>query len=270
MRSLTLVLPVLLAAPQVQQYELVRPSGTGYGSPSPVELAALADAPAEYEGENVVLQGTLKALAYPRYWTIEDGGARVLVIPGKGLDAGALTRFTGVRVEARGIARALGPYDPKADKTRYPDLPERPRGEPGWPQATVTVHALFDAEGEAGGRAPGDSLAALVRSGGVRPGTDVTVTGVFRGRNLFADLPEDSRRGADDWVVKDGAFAAWVVGKRPAGKGFALDLASRGDARWRVAVAGKLEVQGGVPYLRASSVTLAGRAEAEGDAPPPD
>jgi hypothetical protein len=259
MRSL--LFPLLLAAAQVPSDEVVRPAAAGYGSPRPVELATLAFTPEVYEGDNVEVRGTLKVLVYPRYWTIEAGGARALVIPGRGVDAGALTRFTGFEVEMRGVARMLNPYDPQADKTRYPELPVRPRGLPGWPEATITVHALFELDGDAGGRPVGDTLAKLIRDGDLRPGTAVTVSGVFRGRNLFGDLPQDSQRSPEDWVLKDGDFAAWVTGKRPAGKGWSLDPASPGDARWRVEVVGKVEVVGDVAYLRASKVSLAGRAD---------
>lgn len=266
MRSI--VFPLLLAAAQLPPDEIVRPTGSGYGSAKPVELSSLAFTPEAYEGDNVEVRGTLKVLVFNRYWTIEDGGARALVIPGKGLDASALTRFTGFEVDVRGVARMLNPYDPVADKTHFPDLPVRPRGQPGWPEATITVHALFERQGDAGGRPAGDTLAELVRNGELKSGTEVTVTGVFRGRNLFGDLPTASERSADDWVLQDGAFAAWVTGKRPSGKGWSLDPASRGDARWRVEVVGKVEVVGGVAYVRASKVSLAGRAEPGGAAAP--
>jgi hypothetical protein len=268
-----LAVPVclLLGTLQPPDVELIRPTGAGYGSPKPVELATLAFTPEAYEGDNVEVRGTLKALVYPRYWTIEDGAARALVIPGKGIDAAALVRLAGFRVEARGVARMLSPYDPVADRKRFPDLPQRPRGQPGWPEATLTVHALFDVEDDAGGPAKKDTLADLVRDGSLSPGTSVTVAGAFRGRNLFGDLPQESRRAAEDWVVKDGAFAVWVTGKRPSGKGWSLDPANRLDARWRVEVVGKIEVVAGVAYLRASRVSLAGRAEPEEPAasPPP-
>jgi hypothetical protein len=268
MRSLALSLYALLAAAQVPPDEVVRPTASGYGSFKPVELSALAFTPESYEGDNVEVRGTLKVLVYARYWTVEDGGARALVIPGKGLDQDALTRFTGFRVALRGVARMLEPYDPKADKAHFPDLPVRPRGQPGWPPATITAHALFELDGDSGGRPTGDTLADLVSSGDLRAGTSVTITGVFRGRNLFGDLPKDSQRGADDWVLQDGAFAAWVTGKGPRGKGWSLDPANRGDARWRVEVSGKIEVLGGIAYLRASKVSLAGRADQAGTATP--
>jgi len=262
MRSLALSTYALLAATQMPPDQVARPTGSRYGATKPVELSALAFTPEVYEGDNVEVRGTIKVLVFNRYWTIEHEGARALVIPGYGLDAEALARFTGFRVALRGVARMLNPYDPVADKKNFPDLPGRPRSQPGWPEATITAHAVFELDGDSGGRPTGDTLADLISSGDLRSGTAVTITGVFRGRNLFDDLPKDSRRGADDWVLRDGAFAAWVTGKRPSGKGWSLDPTSRGDARWRVEVVGKVEVSGGIAYVRASKVSLAGRADA--------
>jgi len=266
MRSL--VLPLLLAAAQVPSDVAPRPTGSRYGSTKPVDLATLAATPEVFESDNVQVRGTLKVLVYPRYWTLEDEGARALVIAGHGIDPSSLTRLAGFRVEVRGVARKLSPHDPALDKQSYPDLPVRPKGQPGWPEATITAHAVWDIEDEAGGKPKGERLAELIRSGDVRPGTEVTVEGVFRGRNLFGDLPKDSQRGPDDWVIQDGAFSAWVTGKRPSGKGWSLDPGSRGDARWRVEVTGKVEVVGDVAYIRASRVALAGRADRDEGAAP--
>ena len=265
MRSL--VLPLLLAA-QLPPQGVGRPTGGGYGPAKPVDLPTLSNRPEAYEGDNVEVRGTLKILVYPRYWTLEEESARALIIAGNGIDPSSLTRLGGFRVEVRGVARRLSPHDPALDKQSYPDLPGRPKGLPGWPEATITVHAVWDIEDQAGGNPKGERLAERIRSGDIRPGTEVTVTGVFRGRNLFGDLPKDSQRGPDDWVLQDGAFSAWVTGKRPRGKGWSLDPGNPADARWRLEVEGKIEMAGGVPFIRASRVSLAGRADREEAAAP--
>jgi len=82
----------------------------------------------------------------------------------------------------------------------------------------------------------------------------VTVTGVFRGANLFEDLPPESRRDESDWVLQDGPFSIWVTGKAPKGKGFALDPRSRSDCRYRLEATGKVSTANGFIYLRASSL----------------
>jgi hypothetical protein len=91
----------------------------------------------------------------------------------------------------------------------------------------------------------------------------VTVKGVFRGANLFEDLPAESRRDESDWVLQDGPFSIWVTGKAPKGKGFSLDLQSRSDCRYRLEATGKVSTANGFIYLRASSLQLLGRAKQE-------
>jgi hypothetical protein len=109
----------------------------------------------------------------------------------------------------------------------------------------------------------GSSLEPLVRYPKGVEGTVVTVKGVFRGANLFEDLPAESRRDESDWVLQDGPFSIWVTGKAPKGKGFSLDLQSRSDCRYRLEATGKVSTANGFIYLRASSLQLLGRAKQE-------
>jgi hypothetical protein len=86
-------------------------------------------------------------------------------------------------------------------------------------------------------------------------GETVKVVGQFRGRNLFGDL-EGTGAPDDGWVIKDGAFAVWVVGKKPKGSGWSLDPTSRSDsARW-VQVTGTLDRKGSVTRLKATELAL--------------
>jgi hypothetical protein len=92
-------------------------------------------------------------------------------------------------------------------------------------------------------------------------GKTVSILGQFRGRNLFGDLPEETRRKPGDWVLKDGELALWVTERPPQGKGFTLDPSYKGDTTRWLEVEGKPEVVNGVLYLRASKVTLARRKD---------
>jgi hypothetical protein len=61
----------------------------------------------------------------------------------------------------------------------------------------------------------------------------VTVTGRFRGRNLYADLPEAPGTSPTDFVLQSADAAVWIVGKQPRGDGFDLDVMARVDTgRW--------------------------------------
>ena len=102
------------------------------------------------------------------------------------------------------------------------------------------------------------SLESLVRRPDRYQKRTIAVRGLFRGRNLFEDLPADSQKSGSDWVLRDGPFFIWVTGKAPKGKGFALDLARRSDSAYRLEVEGQTEVRGGLVYLRAREVRLLG------------
>ena len=99
-------------------------------------------------------------------------------------------------------------------------------------------------------------LRALVASAGAAEKQSVRVRGQFRGRNLFGDLPGESRRGSSDWVIQDQGVAIWVTGKAPKGSGWSLDLDNRSESvRW-VEVEGEVAARDGVVYVKARSVSL--------------
>jgi len=82
---------------------------------------------------------------------------------------------------------------------------------------------------------------------------NVTLTGRFRGRNLYGDLPQGVAKGKWDFVLQSADGAIWVTGLRPKGKDFDLDPSARVDTgRW-------LEVKGTV-QRDATAVWLAGES----------
>ena len=117
--------------------------------------------------------------------------------------------------------------------------------------------------------APRTTLEALVIDPEASTGSVVTVEGTFRGANLFGDFPAESRRHAQDWVLKDGPFFIWVTGAKPEGSDFSLGLQTRTDCRWRLAVQGEVETHDGIIYLRAWTARLLGRARDEPEAEDP-
>ena len=98
------------------------------------------------------------------------------------------------------------------------------------------------------------TLESLLAAPGRRDGELVRVRGVFRGRNLFRDLPRDDAGGG--WVIRDDVYAAWVTDQRPKGPGWKLDGSSKADTgRW-IEVTGRPETRAGVTYIRAMDVAL--------------
>ena len=89
-------------------------------------------------------------------------------------------------------------------------------------------------------------------------GKGVTVTGRFRGANLYADLPQGAgTQGRWDFVIQSADSAVWVSGVRPRGPNFNLDVTARADTgRW-VQVAGTVRRTGALAWIEATSITEA-------------
>jgi hypothetical protein len=109
----------------------------------------------------------------------------------------------------------------------------------------------------------GSSLEDLITSPERYEGRTVTVQGLFRGANLFQDLPGAGRRRASDWVLRDGPFSIWVGGRPPRGEGWSLDPTSRSDTTWRVEVEGRVVRRGPVVSIEARRVQLLDRTAPE-------
>jgi hypothetical protein len=102
------------------------------------------------------------------------------------------------------------------------------------------------------------SIRALALAPDQYVGKGVSVTGRFRGANLYADLPHGAgTRGRWDFVLQSADAAIWVTGVRPRGQGFDYDINSRIDTgRW-VQVAGTVRREGPLAWIEATSIAAA-------------
>lgn len=88
-------------------------------------------------------------------------------------------------------------------------------------------------------------------------GTKVSVAGQFRGRNLYADLPDAPSGSREDFVLRSGDASVWVTGLRARGKGFSFDGTRRVDTgRW-VRVTGTVRQGRGLVWMEGASIELA-------------
>jgi len=242
-----------------------RASDANYGPARPAEIDSiiLSDG---YQRAHVLVEGEVSPFESGQYWTVGHATARLLIIPGRQLDASELNRAVGRRVELRGVIRKLrdkeylGPTRTDLDLIEDPTLPSLPppNFEQGWPRISITVFEIRDRTNPEGIQKPqgGGMGRQILDEPSVFSFKTTRIYGQFRGRSLFADLPENSARGKDSWVLKDGETALWVMGKMPKGQGWSLDLDYKGDTKNWLEVEGKPEVVNGIVYLKASKVLI--------------
>ena len=115
---------------------------------------------------------------------------------------------------------------------------------------------------------------ASVRTLAIEPwrydGQTVTVTGNFRGRNLYGDLPGAPGKSKYDFVLRGTEGAVWVTDLRPRGQGFELDVNRRVDTdRW-VEVTGTVVREKGLVSVKATRMSLskAPQSTSVADEPP--
>ena len=277
MRPGTLILALLLAPPFGQAQvtitgpganppgQATRPSEANYGPPRVADLdnIVLGDG---YQRAHVITEGEVSPFQQGQYWTLRRGTSTVLIIPGRDFDTSELDKVVGAkRIEVRGIVRLIRNKESiqgvDLDLLEDPLLPPLPppRFEQGWPRISITAFALRDRTSSDSGRRKetgGGIGRQILDEPAAYSGKTARIYGQFRGRNLFADLPANSARGKEDWVLKDGDTAMWVMGKAPKGQGWKLDLDYKGDTKNWLEVEGKPEVINGVVYLKASRVLM--------------
>ena len=85
----------------------------------------------------------------------------------------------------------------------------------------------------------------------------VTISGRFRGRNLYGDMPKAPDESRWDFVLRSADAATWVVGMEPKGDGFDLDVLARVDTNKWLEVTGTVRVVDGMVVLDAGRIELA-------------
>jgi len=243
-----------------------------YGEPLNASLGSLSTYLAELSFRPVRTTGRLERTRDGDYFKITDSLDQVLLVLVEEIEPQDLMRYMGMQVEVVGLARELPEKqrvgdcliethpapESKCREWNLPPLPDR-LGRADWPLNSVTVWEISDAtplehqrRRDGGGLRIEDVLAEPERF----LDREVTLTGRFRGANLFEDLPAESRRKESDWVIEDSGAALWVTGKKPEGRGFKLDPASESDGRWWIRVRGRIRVRDGVPVLDADKLEL--------------
>jgi hypothetical protein len=125
-----------------------------------------------------------------------------------------------------------------------------------WPRRDE-VYVIVGATMLPSSQATAPSLRAIALRPDQYEGREVKVVGRFKGRNLYADLPQALGKTKWDFVLQSADGAVWVTGMRPKGKGFDLDPVARVDTgRW-LEVTGVVSMIGSTPYISARALNLA-------------
>ncbi len=206
-------------------------------------MDALRQYPGFFHLQPVVLRGELAESGDRVMLRSDEHEIRVLLD-----DAGSVDGLVEVRGQMLDVGR-LEPGDPRL--TRYERLDQERWPAPG-EELLVSATSVMPAPT---GSTP--SLRALALEPWKFAGQPVTLTGQFRGRNLFGDLPDSPRTSRYDFVLKAADAAVWVTGERPRGRGFDLNVDRRADTgRW-LEVTGVVAHQNGLVRVEATRIAAA-------------
>ena len=87
-------------------------------------------------------------------------------------------------------------------------------------------------------------------------GKTVTITGQFRGRNLYADVPQGPSLSQWDFVLRSADAAVWITGLRPRGSGFNLNPGARVDTGTWLRVTGIVREAKGLVWIEAQRLVM--------------
>ena len=162
-------------------------------------------------------------------------------------------------VEVRGYVVDVGRLNP--DDPRLGPFAQA-RDQSGWPKPGEVLFLRATAVSEA--QVPATpSIRALTLEPWRYAGDKLTLTGNFRGRNLFGDQPGAPGKSRYDFVLRGAEGTIWVTGLRPRGRGFELDVDRRIDSdRW-VEVTGTVVHDKGLVMIEGATLTLAKAPEVQ-------
>jgi hypothetical protein len=214
-------------------------------------VRALASHPLYFHREEVILVVDVTSDGFLT-WLV-DGGVRILALDVPPPAAGAVERL-----EIVGTFYDLGRLqdtDPRVRDLPIARISNRLLGK-SWPSVGELPVVVATSS-----RPPRAPAATTLRSVVLEPeryaDRGVTLTGRFRGRNLYGDMPEAPEESRWDFVLRSADAAVWVVGMEPKGDGFELDLLRRADTgRW-LEVIGQVRLEDDMVLVDAGALRLA-------------
>jgi hypothetical protein len=219
-------------------------------------VASLAAYPVFFHLQTVRVRGDLGGIGGPTPWKLIGGQGtnanhEVMVIPSQNAKIGGTADGKLQTYDVTGVFLDVGRLEqghPRATQELIA-LSEKllKKSWPGVGELTVLV---------AESAVPAEPLAApSLRNVALEPsryfGSEVTVTGRFRGRNLYGDLPDAPNLSRWDFVLQSADAAIWVTGRRPRAEGIDLSPERRADTGQWLQVRGTVHEERGLVRIEA-------------------
>jgi hypothetical protein len=133
-------------------------------------------------------------------------------------------------------------------------LPRGPEGD--WPRpGEVVALTVTDAMAVQPSKGP-PSLRQIALNPSSFVGQRVKVAGQFRGRNLYGDAPQGPGLSQWDFVLRSADAAIWIIGLRPRGRGFNLDVGARVDTGTWLETTGIVREGKGLVWIEGQQIAL--------------
>jgi hypothetical protein len=241
-------------------------ASSGYpqgGSRRLTTIDALRQFPGFYHQQNVLLRGQIIDSGRQLNLQADEQQIRILLDEGASVKSGP--------VEVRGVLIDVGRLEP--GDPRVGGFAEGRDAAAAWPRPGEELFVRASGVSDVAPTATTASIRAIALEPWKFETQKVTVTGNFRGRNLFGDLPGAPGKSKYDFVLRGVEGAVWVTNLRPRGSGFELDVNRRVDSdRW-LEVTGTIVRERGLVSIDATRLALAKAPQAtespaESAAPP--
>ena len=229
----------------------------------PTTLAAIDAYPSFFHRQPVVLRATPEGDLQDVFVSDGERRLRALYVAPPVADESDVLEIEGTFWD---VGR-LQPDDPRVAGHSIAVMSERLLGKP-WP-STGELRLLIADDTRRADAPDGATIRTISLDPARYRDRTVTVTGRFRARNLFGDLPEAPGNTRDDFVLRSGDASIWIVGMEPKGNGFDFDVMARVDTNRWLEVTGVVGGGDHLATIEAESLAPVERPEPAADRRPP-
>jgi hypothetical protein len=235
---------------------LVWNAGNPYAQPAQRRRGTTAGAllayPGFFQGQPVVVRGTLATRDEPVLLSATSDRSIPLIFSGPSPIDGPVE----LRASFWDVGR-MQREDPRIVTLGLDRLIPEGLQTANWPRpAEIVALTVTDAASVTPAEAE-PSLRQIALDPTLYAGKRVKITGQFRGKNLYGDLPQGPGLSEWDFVLRAADSAVWVTGLRPRGKGFNLNPGARVDTGNWLEATGIVKEGKGLVWIEAQQLASA-------------